>query len=209
MSTETRAEERYRSSFERNPVGIYRTTLEGRILDCNDACARLFGYENRAQFLERAASDFYFDGADRQHVIATLREKQAIKNLQLRLKRQDGSAIWLLENAILISSEDGQPDVLEGTLIDITTLKQAEEKLQIQRAHFGHLFEYSPEAIATLDTQFRIQQVNQEFTRLFGFTPEEAYGKDINQLTVPAERKEEGEVIYEQMRKGHKVNVEA
>ena len=77
MSTETRAEERYRSSFERNPVGIYRTTLEGRILDCNDACARLFGYENRAQFLERAASDFYFDGADRQHVIATLREEAA------------------------------------------------------------------------------------------------------------------------------------
>ena len=38
------SEQRYRLLFERNLAGVYRVTVDGRLLDCNDACARIFGY---------------------------------------------------------------------------------------------------------------------------------------------------------------------
>ena len=40
------SESRYRTLFERNLAGVFRSTLEGRILDCNESFARMFGYES-------------------------------------------------------------------------------------------------------------------------------------------------------------------
>lgn len=41
-------EERYRALFERSQAGVYRRSLDGMFLDCNDACARLIGFESRS-----------------------------------------------------------------------------------------------------------------------------------------------------------------
>ena len=40
------SEERYRLLFQRNLAGVYRVSLAGQILDCNEACARMFGFSN-------------------------------------------------------------------------------------------------------------------------------------------------------------------
>ena len=53
------SEKRYRALFERNLAGVYRSTLEGRILDCNESFARIFGYASREEVLRQAAWDFY------------------------------------------------------------------------------------------------------------------------------------------------------
>ena len=45
------AEKRYRSLFERSLAGVIRTTLDGRILECNDACARIFGFASREELM--------------------------------------------------------------------------------------------------------------------------------------------------------------
>jgi PAS domain-containing protein len=42
----TQSEKRYRLLFERNLAGVFRATLDGRLLECNQATARMFGYEN-------------------------------------------------------------------------------------------------------------------------------------------------------------------
>ena len=60
------SEKRYRTLFERNLAGVYRSTLEGRILDCNESFARIFGYASREEVLQQAAWDFYVKPEDRQ-----------------------------------------------------------------------------------------------------------------------------------------------
>jgi len=56
-----------------------------------------------------------------------------------------------------------------------------------RRAILDQVFARVPEAIVLLDTEDRILEVNPEFTKLFGYAPEEARGRRINELVVPEE----------------------
>jgi diguanylate cyclase (GGDEF)-like protein/PAS domain S-box-containing protein len=123
--------ERYRLLFERNLAGVYRTTVEGRIVDVNDAMARIFGYSTD-ELLSGSAQSLYFDVADRQRVLQLLAEHRALSNHESRLRRRDGSPVWLLENITLM--DDG---ILEGTVVDITERKLAQQAMEHQAYHDG------------------------------------------------------------------------
>ena len=124
------SEKRYRTLFERNLAGVYRSTLEGRILDCNESFARIFGYASREEVLQQAAWDFYVKPEDRQAALSKLLERQSLTNYELCLKRKDGSLVWVLESENLIEGPDGRLSVIEGTTIDITERKRAEEQVK-------------------------------------------------------------------------------
>jgi diguanylate cyclase (GGDEF)-like protein/PAS domain S-box-containing protein len=135
--TERKANEaRYRLLFERNLAGVYRTTVDGRILDCNDACARMFGYDDRESLLQADAPSLYFDSNDRVTFLQNLREHRSLTNQEHRMRRRDGSEVWVLENVSLLESRgpDGV-DVLEGTIIDITDRKYAQAQIEYQAYH--------------------------------------------------------------------------
>jgi PAS domain S-box-containing protein len=63
---------------------------------------------------------------------------------------------------------------------------RAGEELQRQKAHFDELFDLAPDALVLTDLSHpRILRINREFTRVFGYTPEEAVGKRLRHLIVP------------------------
>jgi len=129
------SEERYRLLFERNLAGVYRTTLDGRVLDCNDAFARIFGYETRQDLLSRNVSEVYFRPTDREAFVGRVKEMKTLTNEEACLRRKDGTPVWILENVTYHEEEEGEPAVLEGTLIDITARKRAEEQIAFQAYH--------------------------------------------------------------------------
>ncbi|MGE5413693.1 MAG: EAL domain-containing protein [Syntrophomonadaceae bacterium] len=124
------SERRYRALFERNLAGVYRSTMEGRILDCNEAFARIFGYGSREEVLRQAAWDLYIRPDDRKAALAKLVERQNLTNYELCLKRKDGSTVWVLQNENLSEGPDGLLSVIEGTIIDISERKRAEEQVK-------------------------------------------------------------------------------
>jgi diguanylate cyclase (GGDEF)-like protein/PAS domain S-box-containing protein len=124
------SEVRYRNLFDRNLAGVYRTSLDGRILDCNESFARIFGYASREEALERPAWDFYLSPEERKASIERLREKLYLTNEELCLRRKDGSLVWVLENGGLVEGPDGELSVIEGTVIDISERKRAEEQVR-------------------------------------------------------------------------------
>jgi diguanylate cyclase (GGDEF)-like protein/PAS domain S-box-containing protein len=127
------SEARYRLLFERNLAGVYRSDVDGRILDCNDACARIFGFDSREEMLSVDAHALYFERADRERMITQLREQRALPNLEMRLRRRDGAAVWVLENMTMLSgSEEG---VIQGTIVDITDRKTRQEEIEYQAYH--------------------------------------------------------------------------
>ncbi len=130
VSERKTGEARYRLLFERNLAGVFRTGADGRILECNDACARIFGYASRDEFLTADANDLYFDDNERSRVVQMLRDQRQISNFELRLRRRDGSTVWVLENVSLLEG-----DILEGTIIDITDRKHAQEQMEYQAYH--------------------------------------------------------------------------
>ena len=127
------SEARYRLLFERNLAGVYRISMDGRVLDCNDACARIFGYASRSEMMAQDANTFYFDPADRDALIKQLREQRSVTNLEMRMRKRDGSAVWVLENVTLLDGREN--GIFEGTVIDITERKSAQEEIEYQAYH--------------------------------------------------------------------------
>jgi PAS domain S-box-containing protein len=199
--------DRFRLFFENTPLAIFRTTIEGRFQNCNHACAQMFGFDTREELMGHAAQEFYVDPSDRTELLKSLEREGTLRSLQTRVRRKDGEERWLLLDVSLVKDPTIGP-CLEGTLIDITKIKQDEHKLQLRKAHLEQLFESAPEAIAILRNDLRIELVNHEFTNLFGFSEAEVVGKDIRSL-IGAELRTEAD--YEFVRRalsGEKVSTE-
>ena len=79
---------------------------------------------------------------------------------------------------------------------------------EIQQAYLEQLVECAPEAITILDAQYHIVRVNGQFTRMFGFAPEEAVGQAIDTLIVPEEHALESQHINQAVQQGERVLVE-
>lgn len=128
------SERRFRLLFERNLAGLYRATLDGRILECNAALARTLGYPSREEILQLNMHELHADPEDREVTLAALLQQKFLVNYEICLRRRDGSPVWVLVNESLLTDEVGQA-VLEGSLIDITERKKAEEQSHHQAYH--------------------------------------------------------------------------
>jgi len=118
------AETRYRELFERNLAGIFRTTLDGRPLDCNEALVRILGYGTREEVLALRVGDLYVDPAAAAHTDFPQRAGERLSNAEMRWRRADGTPIAVLVNVAAIETEsDGV--LLEGIIVDITDRERA------------------------------------------------------------------------------------
>jgi len=79
---------------------------------------------------------------------------------------------------------------------------------ELQQAYLEQLVECAPEAISILDTDFRIVRLNTEFTRIFGFRPEEVLGKRLEPLIVPPDRSAETRWLQDALAEGQKITLE-
>ncbi|MBI3821234.1 MAG: PAS domain S-box protein [Planctomycetes bacterium] len=175
-----RSEERYRQLWQRNLAGIVRASLDGRILDCNDAFARLFGYTSREEMFTRSTTELYFDLGVRQEFLERLRERQMLTNYEMQMRRADGTAIWVIENVSLLV-EEGE-EILEGTLIDISERKRIEEALRGSEANYRTLINHLDQAIFLKDRDLRYVTVNPVFCAGVGMSEEQLRGKTIGEL---------------------------
>jgi PAS domain S-box-containing protein len=170
------AEERYRLLYERSLAGVLRTTLDGRILDCNLACARIFGYATCEEFIASPITDRYFHPEDRNTFLAILQRVKSLTSYEQCLRRKDGSKVWLLGSANLVGGKRGAAAVNEETFVDITERRNAEDT-------FRKAFNANPEpiTIATLP-EGRFIDVNDSFLRVSGYSREEVIGRTSREL---------------------------
>jgi two-component system cell cycle sensor histidine kinase/response regulator CckA len=122
------SERRYRSLFEDVPVGLYRTTPEGKILDANPALVEILGYPDRAPLLAVDAHTVYVDAEDRHRWQAMLQREGMVLGFEVQVRRRDGATIWVRETAHTVQDRDGRVLYYEGSLENITERKQAEQE---------------------------------------------------------------------------------
>lgn len=111
------SEERYRMLFDRNVAGVFRSTLSGRILDCNDALVHYLGYDSRDEVLALAAWDLYHQRSDREEFLRLLQEHRVMINMRLPLRRKDGTSLLGVVNASLVPGDSNEPQLL-GTVVE-------------------------------------------------------------------------------------------
>ncbi|MFQ5614563.1 MAG: PAS domain S-box protein, partial [Anaerolineae bacterium] len=128
------AEARYRGLFDGVPVGLYRSTPQGRLLDANPALVEMLGYPDEATLLATDIRQIYVDPAQRQHWKAGVMQRGTYRDFELQLRRYDGTAIWVRDTARVVRDAGGQVLYYEGSMEDITERKQAEEMLAATNA---------------------------------------------------------------------------
>lgn len=104
---------------------------------------------------------------------------------------------------------DGRITGTVGIAIDVTDRKSLYDALHTQNVYFAALFESAPEAIAILDEQDQIIRINGQFTAMFGYTEDDAVGRNINDLIVPPPLVEEAEKLTARVAAGEKLAAEA
>ena len=103
----------------------------------------------------------------------------------------------------------GSPPAMSGTgPLMQEVAAWGEDDPVIQKAYLDQLVECAPEAITILDSCHQVTRINSEFTRMFGFTIEEALGRPLDELVVPPDRTAESDWIQEAVEKGQKVTLE-
>ena len=126
LKNEMALEERYRRIFERNLTGLYIASTDGTVLDCNDACARILGFPGREELLA--------DPARASRIILSLHENELNKSNtaenEQSFERADGTRGWVLCSIKEAGPEGDGDKVFEGSLVDITQRKLAEEQIQ-------------------------------------------------------------------------------
>lgn len=169
------SEERYRTLFENAPVGIYRTTPDGRVLAANPALVRMLGFSS---FEEMAAanlnSDNYGPEYPRGQFIEKIEKQGGVAGLEFVWHQKDGAPLLIRENARCIRDESGNTLYYEGTVEDITERKRAEA----ENTRLVTAIEQSAEAVVITNTQGVIEYVNPAFTRATGYSRDEVLGRN-------------------------------
>ncbi|MEO7934913.1 MAG: EAL domain-containing protein [Dokdonella sp.] len=165
------SEKRFRLLFDQNLVGVFRSLPEGQLLECNDAFARMLGYESSAEISGVNSKSFYFEDDDRTRYLAYLRENGAVHNSVTRLRRMDGSEVWGMLTANLLLDDPGQPEVVQGTLIDFTERKQVEQALQQSESRLEEAQRLAHVGSWTWDVATRSMSWSDELCRIYGLSP--------------------------------------
>ena len=133
-----KAESRYRSIFENAIEGIFQSTLEGQYLVANPALASLYGYDSSEGLicaLNNIQHQLYVLPTRRDEFVKEITTKGKVHNFQSQIYRKDKSIIWISENARLVYDKDNQPIYYEGTVEDITELKNHAVEIEYQATH--------------------------------------------------------------------------
>ena len=125
------SEQRYRLLFERNLAGVFRCSQTGSFLDCNDAGAKILGYDSREDLIGRSVMDVFFDPGDKAASDQRMAQSGTASNQEVCMRRKDGSSVWVMANTTMVNGATGTE--IEGTFLDITLLKQAEEQMRLAK----------------------------------------------------------------------------
>ncbi len=188
------SEEKYRILSEATSDCILIETVEGRVLECNTAGAKMFGYNKKNMINLTIADRVPEEFAKKLPKVITDKETSDGIFVPRISKKKDGT-IFPTEIATKIVNIGGKPRRI-AYIRDITKRKEAEKKLRKARKIFASLFNSSPEATLYHDKEGRIININPRFTELFGYTPEEVIGKKIDEgMIYPANKIKEGKIL--------------
>jgi diguanylate cyclase (GGDEF)-like protein/PAS domain S-box-containing protein len=136
-----RAQAEYRLLFENSVLGIYRTSLEGRQMRANPALIRLNGCETEEELLSLAhdvRNEWYVEPGRRDEFVQLMLEHERVDDFISEVYRyKTREKIWVSETAWLLRDPGGAPVAFEGTIVDATERKTAEDRIRHMARHDG------------------------------------------------------------------------
>ncbi len=173
-----RSEALFRAVFDNAAVGIAQASPTGEFMQMNQCYCNLLGYS----LDEVMQPGFNFRrvtlpddlAADEQHVRDLLNGHATSFSMEKRYIRKDGSIVWAYLAVQLVQATDGTPQYFIAAVHDISERKQAEDRLRLAASVFTH----AREGILITEIDGTIIDINESFTRITGYTRDDAVGQN-------------------------------
>lgn len=160
----------YKTLTEQLPVGVYRTTTDGRILHGNSALAKILGYSIE-DLTNLPASDVFEDERQRKAQLKEWQESQGVVTDEFCFHTGDGRKIWVRDTGRAIFNEEGEVDYYDGIIEDITDRRLAEEALREERERLNTVLLSLGDGVIAIDIDYNMVVANQaavDFLKVLG-----------------------------------------
>jgi len=179
------SEQKFRSLVENLNVGVYRNTIDpdGYFIQVNPALARMFGYDSTQEIMDIKVIDFYMEPQQRNLFLQDLKQEGSVISREILLKKKDKTPIWVSVSAKAHYNEDGSIEWIDGMIEDITNRKNAEKTLLKSEKRYRSIVENISDGFCIHDLEGNIQDCNENFAMMMGFTIEEMIGTNLDEFS--------------------------
>lgn len=176
------SEERYRSIFDNAPIGMFHSTVEGKIINVNSGFVKMMGYDSIEEIKEKVNKSnvsevLYVEGENRNKFIHEVIEKGNWKTFENQYRRKDGIIMTGVVTFRSFTNVINNTVELEGFVTDISKRKIAEENLQKSEERFKQVAESADEWIWEVDKEGLYTYASPIVEKILGYKPEELINK--------------------------------
>lgn len=183
--------EKYRTTFENSPIGIFQSSPGGKFISVNPAMARIYGYDSPEDMIDTVqdiSGQLYLEPGDREGFTRLFETQDLVENYELENKRKDGSVFWTDTSARAVRDEGGHILFYEGFLQDVTERKQAHEAVRQSEDRFRALIENGRDNISLLDKDGILLWESPAKVHLLGYEINTFRGHNMFELVHPEDR---------------------
>ena len=191
-----KSEEKYRSLYNNVPIGLFRSTPQGKLVSVNQELVQMLGYKTASELMKIPTMEIYADPERRKDLFAHLHEKGTVKNFEMIAKHQNGNNIWISTSIQAQFDHNGNIIFLDGIGENITKHKLAENALHESEKKYRTLVNTSPFGIQLTDCDGKIIFSNPAHHQIQGYNDNKLVGKYIWDLIAKEKDKEKTKEYY-------------
>ncbi len=179
VTRERERETRFSEFFEILPQGVYFSTPEGKLLDCNPGLAAMLGYDDKTELLSVPAEKLYPHPERR---IAQLQELlvTSTPSREVALRHKSGRVVKCIESSRPVFDGNAQALQYQGLLIDVTVQRDEQYEILLQDRFRQQTLENFPDVIVVLDRSGTFRYANSRLKEVLDCSPQAIVGKPRN-----------------------------
>lgn len=181
------SEARFRAAFQSSAIGMGLLTLEGKILQVNDAVVKMSGYSKDELYRRYDAENVYPEDRDLgmdlfQELLDGKRDSYQVEK---RYIRKNGEVFWTRLTLSAVRNPDNSHSYLVVMIEDIDQQKRTLAELKESEGRFRAIFENSAIGMSLIGLNRQPIEVNPAISRLSGYSREEFIRKRIEEISHP------------------------
>ena len=163
------AEEKYRMLFEQAQEGVFVATLEGDLLDCNDAFVTMLGYGSRDELVTLdLASVLGATNEEREAFRSEIEAHNYVRNFEMTVRRKDGALLTAALSCFATRDSDGRIERYQGFVLDNTEKKRSEDEMRRRNRELNALNAMAVIATQSFDLDEILNLTLRQVVSLFG-----------------------------------------
>ncbi|MFO7658417.1 MAG: PAS domain S-box protein [Bacteroidales bacterium] len=161
--------DKYKNIFEDAPIGIFRATIGGRYIEANITLARLLGYNDINELINRVTDigrQVFLKSGERKKLLRQCYKLNAPLRQETVFKKKDGSLLPVALTYKLVRNAKKKPLYLSGVVEDISEMRIVEENLIRERNQLRGIIDNIPDYIYLIDCEGNFILANKAFASL-------------------------------------------